>query len=817
MTKRGTTSTNPGTSTKRVKRGPTDEEEGEESRPTVVILHENWDKDRLVSISHLAGLGPEVERSVFDLLKTRHTEGEMQPVHYAYAKGMTLGRLYAKNPSLQRVLGKVARNVSHPFYHDFDVVNAAPTIASQIAVQKLGKCPTMLTLYVTDRESLFKACQETHPQFTDKQLKKLFLVGLHGGTHTSPDVLEELNIPFADWPTIAQPIPTLHQWEQAVKKMADRLWRHADYAELRKTIFEDATKTNKLGTFIAYVWQTVESEIIQELLSFFTRAGHRVGVLSFDGLMVEQGLAGQSSPVSLLRDAEKHVQNVNGFSIKLAEKPLTPGDKDLAFYFGPKVLHKLPGPYRKCEYVVSHEAQLGDFKRVGDLVFEPHKIIPGVYIQKEKALDFMNRLLRGYQFAKVPLMMDKMMKWFESTDCDRFPRLTESSFRRDVVSFTDGFLDMKTLMFNLWSEWTGPVPITDHYFEKELKSILETPGGAKTPLWDGMLLCQITEDQKEILEILIGRLFYDVGAHDNWQVMPFLQGDAGTGKSTILDLVGSMFPLGSAGCIGSRTEAKFGLDAFYEKRHVQFPDVPHNLSSVLTSTDFQSMVSGETMSMARKFKRVPIVAKWTAPLIMAGNVYPDFADKQGSVSRRIVMFAFEQHVKKADTRLRDNILEGELVAVMVRCIAAYRKKAETEKTDLFWDWAPPGLRENKETLKLAIDPLAEFIANGDDFHQILHAPGNRTTLTAINMAYSKHMENVHKIRDAKIGNNHYAILAAGFTKKRIYICKVCHEISSKGNCGDHYNGDKNRSKIWVFEDMLIQRRLGGAHSIEPIY
>jgi hypothetical protein len=327
----------------------------------------------------------------------------------------------------------------------------------------------------------------------------------------------------------------------------------------------------------------------------------------------------------------------------------------------------------------------------------------------------------------------------------------------------------------------------------------------KTPLWNEILRHQlVTQETIDVLEILLGRLFYQTGKYDNWQVIAFIRGDAGTGKSTILDLVRQMFPPGSVGCIGARTEAKFGLDVLSEKRHVQIPDTPLRMSSVLDQTDFQSMITGEPVNVPQKHKKA-MTAEWKTPLIMAGNVYPDYVDKSGSITRRIAMFLFENLVTKSDPRIKDKMVKDELIAVMLRCITKYRNMADTAGGVDFWDWAPPGLKENKKTLSLASDPLAEFLANGDDLYQILHSPGHVTTLVAFKMAFSKHMEKVHNEKGAKLGTDYHAIVAAGFIKSKQNMCKVCYGISTKAACGDHYDGN-NRASATVFENMLIHRR-----------
>jgi phage/plasmid-associated DNA primase len=89
-----------------------------------------------------------------------------------------------------------------------------------------------------------------------------------------------------------------------------------------------------------------------------------------------------------------------------------------------------------------------------------------------------------------------------------------------------------------------------------------------------------------MLEVLIGRLFYPIGKHDNWQVMPFLKGDANTGKGTVCDLVKRMFSPGSVGVITATQEGTFGLEGLYRKRLVMIPDLPKKFSKLVNQLTF---------------------------------------------------------------------------------------------------------------------------------------------------------------------------------------------------------------------------------------
>ena len=48
-------------------------------------------------------------------------------------------------------------------------------------------------------------------------------------------------------------------------------------------------------------------------------------------------------------------------------------------------------------------------------------------------------------------------------------------------------------------------------------------------------------DVQRWLYVLVGRLLFPVGQHDDWQVIPFLKGTAGTGKSSIAAILQEWF------------------------------------------------------------------------------------------------------------------------------------------------------------------------------------------------------------------------------------------------------------------------------------
>ena len=155
-------------------------------------------------------------------------------------------------------------------------------------------------------------------------------------------------------------------------------------------------------------------------------------------------------------------------------------------------------------------------------VLQPHKTIPGVHVMAEEDLEFINSALKGaHGFSSLKVLQE----FFNSVDSPRFPLLTRAKMNNNIIAFQNGFFDINNLSITRWTDWTEAPPLTEHYFDQELNEELH---GQPTPLWDQILLHQMDPDCKDIVEVLIGRLFYPIGKFDNWQVMPFFLGAAHT-------------------------------------------------------------------------------------------------------------------------------------------------------------------------------------------------------------------------------------------------------------------------------------------------
>jgi hypothetical protein len=221
--------------------------------------------------------------------------------------------------------------------------------------------------------------------------------------------------------------------------------------------------------------------------------------------------------------------------------------------------------------------------------------------------------------------------------------------------------------------------------------------------------------------ILLGRLLHDVNSLDSWQVMPFLYGKGGTGKSLILTHVCKKFyDAIDVGVIANNMEKQFGLAAIRDKLLFIAPEVKANLK--LDQCDFQTIISGEDMSIPEKFKIAKAVI-WTTPGAMGGNQIPHYQDNQGSISRRLIVFDFGRIVREKNTQL-GRLVETELPYLIAKMNRAYLNAVNKFAHKDVWseNILPVYFRKTQRGMAEKTNPMVHFLNNcprlryGKDFY-----------------------------------------------------------------------------------------------------
>lgn len=218
--------------------------------------------------------------------------------------------------------------------------------------------------------------------------------------------------------------------------------------------------------------------------------------------------------------------------------------------------------------------------------------------------------------------------------------------------------------------------------------------------------------------ILFGRLLFELNEMDCWQVIPFIVGRAGTGKSLILSAISSWFSDTDIGIVSNDQQKGFGLETIYDKFLWVCKEVKHDFA--VDQAQFQSMITGEEMSIQNKFKSA-IQVVWKAPGLLAGNEVANWSDNSGSISRRLILFYFTKKVKDSNPMLMAE-LRQELPAIMHKCCTAYLSAVAMYGSKDLWGKAPTQrpyaeyvlpsyFHENKEALKRTTHLLEDFLKN----------------------------------------------------------------------------------------------------------
>lgn len=305
------------------------------------------------------------------------------------------------------------------------------------------------------------------------------------------------------------------------------------------------------------------------------------------------------------------------------------------------------------------------------------------------------------------------------TDCQdvEFPDL---KVKRRVWSFNDGIYDATDDSFWFYQQSTDDTLVSCKIIEKPFAPAYfngeHIPGTPRktyddldTPLFDSIFAPQ-EWDQLMIkwMFAFIGRLFYEVNEKDSWQVIPFLKGVAGTGKSTVIKVIQMMYSSRDVGVISNNIEKKFGLSTVFDKTIFIIPELKGDFQ--MDQAEFQSMVTGEEISMAVKHEN-PCVGKWVAPGIIAGNESARWEDKSGSICRRIVVLDFPNKIplETSDPNLLSNIKATEIPKIIRKATLSYNWAVETYGNSDIWTALPPRVCAEKKKLQYSTNPLYAFM------------------------------------------------------------------------------------------------------------
>jgi hypothetical protein len=387
-------------------------------------------------------------------------------------------------------------------------------------------------------------------------------------------------------------------------------------------------------------------------------------------------------------------------------------------------------PFQKCLLYSLDQTYKAGYRRYKGQCCEEIKTIEGhrtrawqtkftieqfVYSLAQKDDNFevwKNFTSRGTVFRDV---IDNMSKCIDA----QFPEITK---RRHVWSFKNGVFVGKEWIpdrgvydccfYSYDSQefrYLDPTIIACKYFDQQFDdfSHIERWQDIPTPWFDSILKYQNFEDEVcDWAYVMGGRLCYDVGEMDGWQVIPFFKGIARSGKSTLITKVFKKFYENEdIGTLSNNIERKFGLSAIKDSFMFIAPEVKGDLA--LEQAEFQSMVSGEDVSVAVKNKTA-VSIEWNVPGVLGGNEVPNWKDNSGSVLRRILPWNFAKQVRDADPQL-DEKLNRELPIILLKCVKAYLDYSNKYRDKDIWNVVPEYFKKIQKQVAMVASTLHNFL------------------------------------------------------------------------------------------------------------
>ena len=257
-----------------------------------------------------------------------------------------------------------------------------------------------------------------------------------------------------------------------------------------------------------------------------------------------------------------------------------------------------------------------------------------------------------------------------------------------------------------------PTIVSSKYFDLAFdKDWIDVPNwyDVPTPHMQSIMDYQdFSEDVCRWLYVFCGRLCFPVNEMDSWQVIPFLKGIARSGKSTVITKICKKFYEGQdVRTLSNNIEKKFGLESIHDGFMFISPEIKGDMA--LEQSEFQSLVSGEDMSIARKNKTA-VSLTWNVPGILAGNEVPHWRDNSGSVLRRLMTWNFGRQVAEADPHL-DEKLDEEMGAILCKCVRAYLDYAQKYSDQDIWNVVPRYFLDIQNQVAMVTNTLQHFLAS----------------------------------------------------------------------------------------------------------
>lgn len=400
------------------------------------------------------------------------------------------------------------------------------------------------------------------------------------------------------------------------------------------------------------------------------------------------------------------------------------------FKFKPLVYDQMK-PFQKLIFKFFDFFAQNNYRKCGEYVYEeittPYST--HAWKQKCKIIEIINKecsmiynLPNWYMLTSQKDMDKQLQEYFTRCSDSRFPELEKN---RHVFSFKNG------IYFANSTEATGIKMETSHsykdmfvaygsddfkliatnvtackYFDMDFRCAETEIDEISTPILDSIYNYQgLSDEVIKINKMFLGRMLYNVGHLENWQVIMMLLGSGGSGKSTITNIVRMFYASEDVGIMGNNFSKTFGLSDICDKFAFIAPEIKKDWG--IDQAEFQEIVSGGRINVNVKHQASRRV-EWVTPGLLAGNENPGFVDNACSIQRRVVVTRFDKKVDDGDPQLCQK-LELEIDCIIKQCNMYYLEHVNRYQNKDIWKWLPDYYLETQKMMAAASNALYAFM------------------------------------------------------------------------------------------------------------
>lgn len=236
----------------------------------------------------------------------------------------------------------------------------------------------------------------------------------------------------------------------------------------------------------------------------------------------------------------------------------------------------------------------------------------------------------------------------------------------------------------------------------ELDSWMNIP----TPIFDKILKAQnFPQNVRRVFMILFGRLAFPLNLHDQWQVMQYIQGRAGSGKTTLATWFSNvLYEPEMIFQIASTGERTFGMQDCVGKLMWIIGEMKSDIT--LPASMLQQMISAERLVIHRKHD-VQMAIDFLLPGLALSNDDFPFTNTQNEMGRRVVTFKHE-YTPQVDTTLKKRLAKESMDA-LYKCIIGYYHALNWIGDRAFMDPLPRYFKKTGEILRGQTDLVERYL------------------------------------------------------------------------------------------------------------